>query len=43
MLPSVGVASAKDDVNGGASEIDMPRARLTAPRTPKQNTKLFLH
>ncbi len=36
MLPSVGVASAKDDVDGGTSEIDVPRA-------PKQHTELFLH
>ncbi len=43
MLPSVGVPSAKDDVDGGASEIDVPRARLTAPRAPKQHTELLLH
>ena len=43
MLPSVGVPSAKDDVDGGASEIDVPHARLTAPRAPKQHTELFLH
>jgi hypothetical protein len=43
MLPSVGVASAKDDVDGGASEIDVPGARLTAPHAPKQHTELFLH
>jgi hypothetical protein len=36
MLPSIGVASAKDGGDGGASVID-------APRTPKQHTKLFLH
>ena len=33
MLPSVGVASAKDDVDGGMSEIDVSRARLTTQRT----------